>query len=241
MITIADKHEPCSTKSKLLKSKSGIYIFVARKFMIEELIDRLKEPHNVRIYRELRRKELKKLRKESESTIKDLYEVKCLGEFGDLCEKYIKEKARKDLPQIQFETMSLAHLLDSGKLVLIAGGLGYNEALFELYYVPPEKTRFEGATVISPNCDQLNIKIPLPIDACEKYFEYGNKLAFWHSCPNGFGEPDENDFSYYSRLSEEVKKKEIYFAIYVPTIDRVIWYQIRDKEPSILEKVISGF
>lgn len=188
------------------------------------MIKRILEPKEVKWYREFRRKELEKIRNEAgKENLPYPDEIRCPGNIGRLCENYIRYKANGSLPKSQFNNSYQTRDIPDPEEVEIAGTINYYRWEFsELFYSPPENSTHRIIQTPSGPVKAISQKMGLS----EKESRIGGTYVFWHSHPGGFGSPSPTDVNSFRMFSDTLKGKEVYHAIFLPSINQLVWYRM---------------
>ncbi|MBI2208611.1 hypothetical protein HYU50_03880 [Candidatus Woesearchaeota archaeon] len=147
-----------------------------------------------------------------------------LPHYADFVNRFLTEKAERDLPRAQLDgnvnAANLEHLVEIGGLLKIKEGM-----MTEIYYAKPEQSmvRVEGDKVVSYG------GVPFfPIN----YFEQGGDIIDWHSHPDGEGNLSDGDVEHMIKTFTPVKMLkemgypvgELYFVLYLPHKRNSVWF-----------------
>lgn len=197
--------------------------------MLERILDWLPIPTDTHIDRRIRNKRLRELKQYSCENNLGFYpvSVRNLPEFAQEVNAYIEQKARKDLPQSQFQESMRVGTIDHwaremSDWVEIGGILGYNGSLYEMTYSPPKPTNMRLETNgIGANFTSSTRTKSFSREGLEK----ANAVIDWHTHPDGMGDPSKGDVKHISGAMEVLGDREIFFVIYRPLNNQVYWYK----------------
>lgn len=143
-----------------------------------------------------------------------------LPEFAEDVNRIIKEHARKDLPDAQFQ----GHRdLKLEELIEIGGILGYNREVFEINYSQPDpnNVRYSGRSITSSTGNE-----PIPLDS----LNLAGIVIDWHSHPistfNIVGNPSKGDMDHASEMQSIIGEKQFYMVVFSPAVSKSFWYKI---------------
>ncbi len=214
--------------------------------ILARIIDSFKpRPLDEVIDNRLRKRELDKVRQYCKSQSLEFYpeELTRLPFFVKEANRYIEERARRDLPIEQFEDRLKFH--DLSKWVEIGGVLGHNDNLFEMSYSEPD-----------PNNVSLEVRLPTGVTVPQKVWvelyggnsrdarvissstsmhvvskedlEKAKYLVNWHTHHVGFGEMSEGDALHINEFVQECGvNKQVYFVVFRPAKNQSVWYQAK--------------
>src|SRR3989344_2134007 len=208
--------------------------------MFNNLIKWLTEPNHPSWDRVRLNEELEKVRKFCLDNDLGYYPelLRRLPRFAPAVNKYIKKKARQDLPPEQFDRHFFSR--DLSKLVEIGGLLDFNDQLTELAYHPPDTDNvvlewdiyqgMGGPAFVSENIARniYGIKsspIKRYTSSVTKTLPNGtvdNAMALvdWHSHPKGYGEPSNDDMVNLKEFLELRGDKPYYFLLFQPHLNQ---------------------
>lgn len=144
--------------------------------------------------------------------------------YANFIDRFITEKAERDLPIAQLEgnvdAANLEHLVEMGGLLRVKDGV-----LTEIYYAKPNLSmvRVESNKIVSYG------GLPFfPIN----HFEKGGDIIGWHSHPDGEGDLSDGDVEHMMKTFTPVKMLremnlpvgELYFALYLPHRRNSVWF-----------------
>ena len=216
---------------------------------LTRLIGKFTLSEDERIDRRLRKRELGKVKQYCLDQGLEFYpeEVTRLPAIGDEVNRFIEDRARRDLPQEQFEDRLKLH--DLSKWVEIGGVIGYNGHLFEMNYAEPDTSNIQlevrlptGATVSqkiwtelyggNPN-DARIISSSVSVKSVSRDdLDRAKYIVDWHTHHVGWGEMSEGDARHMNCALEMFgQDKPIYFAIFRPAKNQSIWYQAKKAQP----------
>jgi len=198
-----------------------------------------------RIDRKLRKRELGKVKQYCLYQGLEFYpeEVVKLPAIGDEVNGFIENRARRDLPQEQFEDK--LKFYDLSKWVEIGGVLGYNGHLYEMNYAEPDtnnvqlQVRLPTGAVISQKVwtelyggnpgDARTISSSVSLRSVSRDdLDRAKYLVDWHTHHVGWGEMSEGDVKSMNGVLEKFgQDNPIYFVIFRPAKNKSVWYQAK--------------
>lgn len=153
-----------------------------------------------------------------------------LPSFSDEVNQYIKEKARRDLPQAQFDnTLSLN---DLGDWVEIGGILGYRKHPYEMCYYKSDSSQVRLRD--SPNGRELvSSTMPMVLTYGQVFMTklLDKAMIDWHSHPKGSGELSPADLVHQAELVNDFPELDIYSVVFLPAKNQAVWYQAKKAQP----------
>ncbi len=218
---------------------------------LTKLIQNFTLSHEKLIDRKLRKRELDKVKQYCINQGLKFYpeEIKKLPFLAKEINGFIEDRARRDLPQEQFEDRLSLH--DLSKWVEIGGVIGYNSHLYEMNYSEPnsENVQLEvrlptGATISqriwtelyhgNPN-NAKTISSSTSMKAVQKEeLERAKYIIDWHTHHVGFGEMSEGDARHVNYVLDKFgNNKPIYFVVFRPAKNQSVWYQAKKTNPSL--------
>jgi hypothetical protein len=192
--------------------------------MLDYITRRILEPKEVKLYRELRKDDIEDIiRKAGTDNLPYPDELNCPGKIGRLVEEHVKMRAKSSLPKAQFGNTYKWEIPDSENCE-VCGVINYrNGKLYELFFSPAENS---GHRIILTSFGPIT-QACSSFNSLDEYLSIDGRLVFWHSHVHGFGCPSSQDIPSFRKISDYLKGKEIYHTIYLPSIDQLIWYQLK--------------
>jgi hypothetical protein len=142
-----------------------------------------------------------------------------LPQYAEEAESFIRERAKRDLPAIQFEGKVFKNGIKPEELVEAGGVLGYSDKLDEISYGQPSvKNVTIGDGKISSRSQTMR---------SERYINAKTKdVIVWHSHPTD-SPPSENDMNNvvkHNSVAEDLDI-QVYDVLYIPQTDEFLWMQ----------------
>jgi len=167
-------------------------------------------------------------------------EVRRLPYFANQVNKYIEERARRDLPQEQFS--GLISTRDLSTLVEVGGVLGCNGELHEIAYSAPTTENIRRL-VLLPTGQKVSEKIwremyggrprvriietSMGVWLNKDDIEKEDVIVEWHTHPVGQGELDKGDVDKINANLKDFGNKDVYVVLFQPQMDQSYWYQFK--------------
>ncbi|MBI3035857.1 hypothetical protein HYY71_06060 [Candidatus Woesearchaeota archaeon] len=174
-------------------------------------------------------------------------EVSKIPTFAGEVNRFIEERARRDLPLEQFTGQVTPR--DLRTLVEIGGVLGYNGVLHEIAYSSQDTENVRRLVPLPTDTDKIvpedvwvqmyggNFGVRRIIETStlvvmdRTALDIADIIIDWHSHPVGHGELGREDMH---RINENIRdfgNKKVYFVLFQPNRNQAYWYQFKKAQP----------